>query len=444
MGSTGKASDIGALSSFRKLEDGAEYATSFRYGTYIVLLGKPAFGLDRRHAAETGRGHCLAVDVVGDIACREYAGHARRGRERRCLDVAMRFDVELTLEETGSGLVSDRNENAIGLDLAQALRFDIPQTNVANARRIVRAADFIDDVIEDQFDIRPLEQPFLQDAIGAKWFAPVHKRDLACDVAQIQSFFDRRIAAADDDDWLAAKKKSIAGRAGGHAITFKLGFRRDAEPSRLGAGGNDQGVACVSGAAVAQEPERAPAKLDFDDMIRDHARAYMFGLSLHLVHEPRTLDRRGKPRIIIDICGDRQLAARLEARDQIRLKHGARGVDRGGIAGGSRSDDDHFGVRSVLGLGDCRHDAPCATASATPACGPPDPWKTQYFKDIRSACLTTTFRRLCSRVCHALTPGPRNASFWFRQVPDGSRTGFLGLAVMLAASRRPGRDRLQG
>ena len=132
------------------------------------MLCEKTLGLDRRHAAETGRGHRLAVDVVGDIACREYAGHARRGRERRRLDVTMRFDVELALEETGSGLVSDRNENAIGLDLVQALRFDIPQTNVANARRIVRAENFVDNMIEDQFDIRPLEQPFLQDAFGAK------------------------------------------------------------------------------------------------------------------------------------------------------------------------------------------------------------------------------------------------------------------------------------
>src|SRR5580704_10566086 len=166
--STGKASDIGALSSFRKLEDGAEYATSFRHGPYITLLGKPALGLNRRHAAETGRGHCLAVNVVGDIACREYARHARRGREGRRLDVAIRLDRELALEKTGGGLVSDRDENAIGLDLAQACRFDVAQTNMGNARRIVRAENFFDNMIEDQFDVRPLEQPLLQDAFGAK------------------------------------------------------------------------------------------------------------------------------------------------------------------------------------------------------------------------------------------------------------------------------------
>src|ERR1700730_10641445 len=168
MGSTGKASDIGALSSFRKLEDGAEYATSFRYGTYIALVGKPALALDRRHAAETGRGHCLAVNVVGDIACREYARHARRGREGRRLDVAIRLDRELALEKTGSGLVSDRNENAIGLDLARAPRFDVAQTNMGNARRIVHAENFFDDVVEDQFDVRSLEQPLLQNAFGTK------------------------------------------------------------------------------------------------------------------------------------------------------------------------------------------------------------------------------------------------------------------------------------
>jgi hypothetical protein len=49
-----------------------------------------------------------------------------------------------------------------------------------------------------------------------------------------------------------------------------------------------------------------------------------------------------------------------------------------------------------------------------------------------------------ARVCEALTPGPRNASFWFRQVPDRKRTGILGLAAMPAESRRPGRDRPQG
>ena len=85
--------------------------------------------------------------------------------------------------------------------------------------------------------------------------APVHDRDLGCNMAQIQGLLDRGVAAADDNDRLAAIEKSIAGRAGGYAIPLELRFRGNAEPSRLGAGRDHQRIACVDRAAVAREPE---------------------------------------------------------------------------------------------------------------------------------------------------------------------------------------------
>ena len=106
-----------------------------------------------------------------------------------------------------------------------------------------------------------------------------------------------------------------------------------------------------------------PVKLDLNNMIRDHARAHILGLGLHLLHQPGTLDRRGKAWIILDVRRDHQLAARLEARNQDRLQHGPRGVDRGRIAGRTRSNDDQFGVGGGNGLGSCRHEAPYAMAS---------------------------------------------------------------------------------
>ena len=169
----------------------------------------------------------------------------------------------------------------------------------------------------------------------------------------------------------------------------------------------------------------------------------MFGLCLHLVHEPRTLDRRGKAWIILDVRRDHQLAARLEARDQNRLQHGARGVDRGGIAGGSRSNDDYFGMRRVDGPGSCQFETPCAMASRDTISRLADPGKTQFLKNISPARLVTTFCP-AARVCEAPSPTPRNASIRFRQVREGRRTGFPGLAVMLVASRRPSHNRLQG
>ena len=77
-------------------------------------------------------------------------------------------------------------------------------------------------------------------------------------------------------------------------------------------------------------------------------RADMLGLGPHLLHQPRPLDRLGEARIILDVGGDHQLAARLEAREQQRLQHGARGVDRGGVAGRTRADDDHALARGPM------------------------------------------------------------------------------------------------
>jgi len=80
-------------------------AASFRHGPRVALRGKPMLRLDRGHAAETRRGHGLTVDIVGDVAGREDAGHAGGGRKRRRRDVAIRLDRKLALEKTGSGLV---------------------------------------------------------------------------------------------------------------------------------------------------------------------------------------------------------------------------------------------------------------------------------------------------------------------------------------------------
>ena len=66
----------------------------------------------------------------------------------------------------------------------------------------------------------------------------------------------------------------------------------------------------------------------------------MLGLLAHLLHQPGALDDFGKAGIVLDIGGDGQLAARLQAGDQNRLQHGARGIDGGRVTGSAGTDDD--------------------------------------------------------------------------------------------------------
>ena len=70
----------------------------------------------------------------------------------------------------------------------------------------------------------------------------------------------------------------------------------------------------------------------------------MLGLALHLLHQPRALDDLGKAGVVLDIGGDRQLAAGLQAGHQDRLQIGARRIDRRRVAGRARADDQDFAV----------------------------------------------------------------------------------------------------
>ena len=79
-------------------------------------------------------------------------------------------------------------------------------------------------------------------------------------------------------------------------------------------------------------------------MVGDDPGADMLGLLLHLLHQPGALDDVREARIVLDVGGDGELAAGLDALDQDGFQHGARGIDGGGVAGRSRADNHDFGV----------------------------------------------------------------------------------------------------
>ena len=209
---------------------------------------------------------------------------------------------------------------------------------------IFGAADFVDRAVPDHLDLGVLEQAVLQDALGAEMVAAMHDGHLRGEIGEKQRFLDRGVAAADHHDFLAAIEKSVAGRAGRHAKALEFLFRGRAEPARLRAGGENDGFGEIDVAAVAGQAERPLPEFKLGDEIGDDLGADMGGLLLHLLHQPRALDHVGKARIVLHVGGDGELAAGLDALDQNRFEHRARGVDRGGVAGRAGTDDDDLGV----------------------------------------------------------------------------------------------------
>ena len=172
----------------------------------------------------------------------------------------------------------------------------------------------------------------------------MHDRDLRRKIGQEQRLLDRGIAAADHDHFLVAVEEAVAGRAGRHAVALEFLFGRQIEPARLRAGGDDQGIGEIDVAGIAGQPERPLRQLHLVDVVGDDAGADMLGLRLHLLHQPGPLDDVGEARIVLDVGGDGELAAGLDALNQDRLQHGARRVDRSGVARRTRADDHDLGV----------------------------------------------------------------------------------------------------
>ena len=141
--------------------------------------------------------------------------------------------------------------------LADRAGLDVFQTRMGDLERIVRAADIVEHGVPDHLDLRMLEQPLLQDLLGAQAVAPMHQRHLGGEIGEEQRLLDRGIAAADHQHFLAAIEEAVAGGAGGDAVAAEFLLARQIEPARLGAGRENQRLGEIDVAGIAFDAERA-------------------------------------------------------------------------------------------------------------------------------------------------------------------------------------------
>ena len=239
--------------------------------------------------------------------------------------------------------MADGDEHAVRCQVAHRRCSNVAQPHAGDDLRLSAAQDILDHAVPHHRDFRVLEQPALQYLLGPQRAAAVHERDPLGEVAEVERLLDRGVAAADHHDRLAAVEEAVAGRAGRDAGALQPLLVGQAEPARLRAGGDHEGVGQVDIARVADAAERACAEVDRHDEVVRHLRADVLGLLGHLLHQPRTLDGALEAGIVLNVRGDHELTARLQPGDEHRLQAAAGGVDRGGVAGRPGADDQHAG-----------------------------------------------------------------------------------------------------
>ena len=112
------------------------------------------------------------------------------------------------------------------------------------------------------------------------------------------------------------------------------------QPARRSAGGDDQGAGLVP-FAVDVEAEGALRKIGLENRAPHEFRAEALGLLLHVLDQVRAVDAFGKAGKVLDLGGERKLAARFMPDDHQRFQPGAGGINRGRIAGAARANNDY-------------------------------------------------------------------------------------------------------
>ena len=163
------------------------------------------------------------------------------------------------------------------------------------------------------------------------------------DVREVQRLLDRGVAAADDADVLAAIEEAVAGGAAADAAAHERLLGRQAEVLGRGAGGDDQRVAGVVAGVAAQVNGRL-REIDRVDVVEHDLGVEALGVLQEALHQVRALHAVDVGRPVVDVGRRHQLAALRDAGDEHRLQVGARGVDRGGVAGGAGAEDQDSGV----------------------------------------------------------------------------------------------------
>ena len=165
--------------------------------------------------------------------------------------------------------------------------------------------------------------------------------DLAREAGDEARLLHGRVAAADDRHDLVAEEGRIARRAVRDAATLQpeLGF--ESELARRRAGRDDDGLCRVLLVADVHAV-RLLGEVDSGHVVGQELGAEALGLRAEVLHHLRAEDTVPIARIVLDVARDHQLAAPVEALDHERLQVGARGVQRGRVAGRTTADDDHL------------------------------------------------------------------------------------------------------
>ena len=272
--------------------------------------------------------HIARGEHARDVGVRAAGSH---------LEITLVVGGQLSVQELGVGAVADRHEHALDRHGGDRASTGVAQLH-ARDPLVVLALDLGDLAVPHEADFVVRARALLHDLAGAQRFAPMHHHYFSAEAREEVGFFHGRVAAAHHDHALALEEEPITCGAGAHAVTHVGGLARDPQQHGACARGHDHRLALML-RTVGPDAERALREVHLLDQRVVDLGAEARHLRTEMLHELRSLDSLGETGVVLDLGGDRELAAGLQAREQHRLQVGARGVERSGVTGWAGAQD---------------------------------------------------------------------------------------------------------
>jgi hypothetical protein len=212
-------------------------------------------------------------------------------------DVTVVVRVDLSLEDSGVGDVSDGYEKAVHFLLPYRACGRILQPHSSH-QLIPYVVDFLHDSVGEELDLGIVARAIQHDLRSAELVAAVHQGHLGAEACQEVSLFHGGVAAADHHDLLAAVEEAVTrgARTDPAADQLLLGFQ--AQPAGRCTGSNDQG-ASLNPLAFHVDAEGLPGKLGVHDVAMDIFSAEVLRLELDVLHQVGPVDTDRKAREVL-------------------------------------------------------------------------------------------------------------------------------------------------
>lgn len=301
----------------------------------------------------TSTGDGLAVTLVLHITASKHALAAGDAGASNSGDVTILIDVNLALDQSSGGVVTDGVEKTVGINNFLLASDGVLDAEVGHQTVLLLLTENLSgDRVEADIDLR-VGQETVGHSLGGTELVTANKHgDVGAVLGQEHGFFSGRVTTTNNVEGLVAEDRNstIAHSAGTDSVLPVDLLTRQVETAGIGTGSNDNSISGVGrlvvGTVIPLRPEleRLLRQIDPRDCLGDHFGSESDGLLAHGIHELRSVDAVRETGEVLDIGGGSKLATCSGAvgqhtliEDGLELR--TRQVDGSGVSGGARADD---------------------------------------------------------------------------------------------------------